>query len=270
MKNIFLFTLIFTLGTAFAQDYFKGKNLICESENAEAMRLFNGGIKVLHLNQSLDKKYLEKTADIFFRAYKADTTFCDAAFFTGYTMRLMNDKNALVFYYLADTLSQNKSALFKLNLAAEAMRFENEAGIKIARKKYLETIQYFPENPEGYYGFALTSIMINDTDKGLENINTAIQKYQITEGTVKIDAYFLKAVLLAVNKQYNEALGYFEKSRSSFKKEINYNIYYSLSLLKVSEANNDNEMKKQAKKVFEKIKDKSMIPENAKEILSLK
>jgi len=202
MKQIITVLLILNFNFIFSQDYFEGKRLYCKSENPEAMRLLYIGIEKLDLNKSLDKKYLSMTSEVFFKAYKADTTFCDAIFFTGYTLRLMNDKKALACYIMADSLSNNKSMEFKTNLAAEGLRYGTEKSIKISRKKYNELIKYFPENPEGYYGFAVTSPIYGDVEKGLENINIAIEKYKITNPKLKNEVIFLKGVLPSLKKRY--------------------------------------------------------------------
>jgi len=257
-KFLTIIILFFIASNAQSQsDYFEGKRLYCESENQEAIRLFNIGIETLHLNTSLNKKFLKKTSDVFFRAYQTDTTFCDAMFFTGYTLRLLNDKNALVFYYMADSLANNKSIEFKMNLATESLRFENDEGVKIARKKYNEITEFFPESPEGYYGIALTSTMIGDVDNGLKNIDTAIEKYNVENK----DALFLKSVLLTLNARHEESLGYYNKIKGSFKKDDNFNGNFALSLYEVAKTNNDEKMMKLAQKHYKKIKNKNELTE---------
>ncbi|RZL38975.1 MAG: hypothetical protein EOP00_28115 [Pedobacter sp.] len=266
MKKLLTLTFLICVAQLFAQDYFEGKRLYCKCQNPEAIRLFNIGIETLYLNTSLNEKYLEKTAQVFFKAYKTDSTFCDAAFFTGYTLRLLNDKHALAYYYIADSLAENKSIEFKSNMAAEALRRNTPRGAEIALKKYSEIVQFFPESPEGYYGYAMLSPMINEYGKGLEYINIAIDKYN-QAGKANEDAYYLKAILLALNTRYEEALEYFEKTRSTYKKEDHYKIYNALSLLKVSEAKNDPDMKKKAKKMYDKIEHKDLIPEDTAKLL---
>ncbi|TDO84230.1 hypothetical protein EV143_101678 [Flavobacterium chryseum] len=266
MKKIVLIFLILNTSFIFSQNYFEGKNLYCKSENPEAIKSFNVGIETLYLNRSLDKKYLEMTSKAFFQAYKKDTTFCDALFFTGYTLRLLNDKNALAYYMLADT-SYNKSIEFKTNLAAECLRYGNEKTIKLARKKYTEIIKLFPENPEGYYGFAVTSPILGDYEKGLENINIAIQKYILINPKLRNDVLFLKAILLSLNKRYEEALPFLENVSSTYKKDFNFRVHYSLCLLKVSEMKKDEKMKQKAQKIYEKIEEKNEIPNELKELL---
>lgn len=265
MKLIYFLSSFLIFNQTFSQNYFEGKNLYCKSENAEAMKKFDGGIEILKLNYDLKPKYLAINTNIFFDAVKIDKSFCDAYFFVGYTLRLQNKLDlALKYYYIADSLSQNKSIEFKQNLAVTALMLGKD---KLSRKKYSEIIQYFPESPEGYYGFALTSPIIGDVDKGLENINFALDKYSNSGKKISDDALFLKGVLLTLNKKYEESLEYFEKTYSTFKKDENYNIHYSLSLLKVSKLHSDEQMKKKAMKIYEKIEHKEEIPKELKDLL---
>lgn len=270
MKNGIVIMLMCFIGNLSAQplkSYFKGEKLYCPTESVEAMELFKTGIKTLHLNTSLNKNYLDKTADIFFRAYQLDTTFCDAAFFTGYTYRLMDSKNSLVFYYMADSLANNKSVEFKINLANEALKFDKEYGVKLARKKYLEVVNFFPDDPEGYYGMAFTSIIIGDVKDGLENINMSIYKYLENSMNVNDDVYFLKAILLTMNGYYYESIDLFKES-VNYKNNDQYKTYYALSLLKISEKNNDIKMKKKAQKLYKKIKNKDALTDDIRKSFS--
>ena len=267
MKRILFILILCNICICYSQNYFEGKRLYCKSDSPRAMELFNTGIETLYLNKSLDKKYLKMTSDVFFKAYQADSTFCDALFFTGYTLRLLNDKNALACYYLADSLASNKSIEFKTNLAAEALRFGNDASLKIARKKYNEIKQYFPDSPEGYYGFAITSPIYGDVEKGLENVDIAIKKYELQDIPLKDDVHFLKGVLLALNKRYDEGLEKLQKCYSGFKNDENFKTYYSLCLLKVSQTKNDEKMKQKAFKIYDKIKNKEDIPKDVAALL---
>lgn len=264
MKFYLLFLILFS-NLIISQNYFLGKKLYCETENVKAKELFDTGIETLYLNTSQNKKYLSMTADVFYRAYKLDNTFCDAIFFAGYTSSLIGErKTALACYYVADSISNNKSLEFKVNLAAEALKIGNEFGMKLARKKYNELIQYFPESPEGYYGFAITSPEFGDYEKGLENLNIAIEKYSYSNP--HNDLNFIKGILLTLNKRYDEALSFLEKSEKEFKKDFNFKIHYSLCLLKVSESLKDEKMKEKALKIYNKIENKEQIPEELKKL----
>ena len=94
MKNILVFILFTNI--IYSQGYFDGKELHCPTENYEAKRLFNSGIKILHLNRNLDPKYLAANADIFARSIMQDTTFCDAYFFTGYSRAFLCTFNSKI------------------------------------------------------------------------------------------------------------------------------------------------------------------------------
>ncbi|SMP27379.1 tetratricopeptide repeat protein [Flavobacterium hercynium] len=264
MKKTILILFVLNFNIMFSQNYFEGKNLYCKSENLEALQLFNDGVKFLYLNTSLNKKYLTITANVFFEAYKKDTTFCDALFFTGYTLRLLDDKDALKFYMLADK-SYDKSIEFKTNLAAECLKYGNEKAIEVARKKYEEIVKLYPDSPEGYYGIAVTSPILGDYDNGLENINLAIDKYKLINLKLKSDVFYIKGILLSLNKNYDEALVHLDNAYSSYKKDFNFKIHYSLSLLKVSETKKDDKMKKKAFNFYEKIKEKDVIPQEVKD-----
>jgi tetratricopeptide (TPR) repeat protein len=264
LKNLIIVVLLFISCFVNSQNYLEGRRLYCRSENPEAIRLFEIGIKTLYLNKTLNKKYLKKTSDVFFKAYTIDTTFCDAMFFTGYTLRLLQDEKAIICYYMADSLANNRSAEFKINLAAEALRFNNSEGIELARQKYDEIIKYFPQNPEGYYGFALTSLMIGDTEQGLENIKIAIEKYDMFNFEIKSDVIFLKGMLLSSNGKYSEGLQLLDKCYSKFKNDNNFKVHYSLCLLKVSSENNDEKMKRKSLKYYKAITNKDEIPDNLK------
>src|SRR5690606_772295 len=118
-----------------------------------------------------------------------------------------------------------------------------------------------PDSPEGYYGTALISPFYGEFEYGLENINTAINKYK-RNGK---DALFLKAVILTNLKRYEEAEGLFEDVKSTNKKDENFKIHYSLTLLKLSEKLNDQKLKKKAENIYNSIQDKNSIPENLAE-----
>jgi tetratricopeptide (TPR) repeat protein len=257
MKTRFLIiALILSLQTnVFAQtDYFLGKRTYCEMPtDSETKKLFKLGIDCINLNLRIGA-----ANRIFQDLIKKDKTFCDAYFFAGYTFRLSNmNKEAVVMYYIADSLSQNKSIEFKQNLAFTSIMVGK---VDLARKKFKEITTFFPENPEGYYGIALTSTIIGDFDNGLENINIAEKKYT---GENK-DAQFLKAILLTLNKKHLESLQYYGKVQSNFSKDDNFNGNYALSLYEVGIATNDEKMLKKAKKHYGKVKDKSELAEDIK------
>ncbi|MNT39006.1 hypothetical protein D3C72_1752210 [compost metagenome] len=70
-----------------------------------------------------------------------------------------------------------------------------------------------------------------------------------------------------MNNKHNEALENLDKVYSSYKKDFNFKVYYSLSLLKVSEEKKDDKMKKKALSIYEKIEEKDQIPKEIKDQL---
>lgn len=255
MKLKMLFLL--SLSTAFvnAQGYFEGKRLYCPTNDKAKLETFDLAIRAMQ-----HPKYLGASTNLFFDLIKKDSTFCDAYFFAGYTLSLQNRlSDALVYYYMADSLSNNKSLEFKINLAALALKIGDTV---IPRRRYKQMVQYFPASPEGYFGIALTSVMIGDVEKGLKNIEKAISIYERSQSEISDDTELLYAILLTRNKKHEESLIHFENCKSSYIKLDDFNVHYSYSLLQVAKSKNDEKMKLKAKKLFEKVKDKSdILPE---------
>lgn len=219
--------------------------------NSEDKKLYQLGLDCIQQNL-----YIGAANKIFQDLIKKDSTFCDAYFFAGYTFRMSNmNKEAVIMYYMADSLAKNPSIEFKLNLATVSM---HTGALKLSRKKYEEITKYFPHSPEGYYGIALTSTLIGDIEYGLKNINIAEDRHQEDYK----DTQFLKAVLLTLNGKHEEAIPYFEKVKSKFSKHDHFNGNYALSLYEVGTAKNDEKMLKKARKHYDKVKDKEALTEH--------
>jgi tetratricopeptide (TPR) repeat protein len=257
INKLTLIVSLFTFNLIFSQDYMSGQKKYCETSDPKILELYDLGFRSLQF-----KDMIGASTNVFFDITKKAPTLCDAYFWTGYTLRLQNKpKLALAFYYTADSLSNNKSIEFKQNLAMTSILVGK---IDLARKKYSEMINYFPESPEGFYGFALTSTMIGDVEKGLENIKIAIEKYGERNNQIKNETELMYGILLTLNKKYEESLIHFEECSSKYRKDDNFNIHYSLSLLKVAELTNDEKMKKKGLKLYEKIEKKEEISETLK------
>lgn len=231
-------------------DYFLGNRTYCKKPDTERFnKIYPLGIKSVQQNL-----YLGAAFKIFSEVIETDNSFCDAYFWAGYTLRLSNMENdAVIFYHAADSLAQNKSIEFKQNLASLAMKVGR---MSFSRRKFKEMTEYFPESPEGYYGIGLTSLFIEDYKNGLDNINIAESKYNIPNK----DTQCLKAVLLTLNEKYEEAIPYFEKVESNFKKDDTFNGSYALCLQEVGIKNSDEKLMKKSKKYYEKVKNKNGLP----------
>src|SRR5690625_3300705 len=118
--------------------------------------------------------YVGSFAEVMTEMSRIDSTSCDAHFWARYAFRKSNmNKEAGAMYYMAHSLAQNKSLDYKQNLATVSMIIGAD---DLARRKFEEITQYFPNSPEGFYGIALTSTIIGDIDYGLENVNIAEKK----------------------------------------------------------------------------------------------
>ena len=219
-------------------------------DNERAREIFPLGIEC---NQN--NIYLGSVAEIMTEMIKIDSTFCDAYFWAGYAFRKSNmNKEAVAMYYMADSLAQNKSLDYKQNLATVSMIIGAD---DLARRKFEEIKQYFPNSPEGFYGIALTSTIIGDIDYGLENVNIAEKKYSQPNA----DTQLLKAILLTLNEKHEESLHYYEKIKNKFNKLDQFNGNYALSLFEIGTKNNDEKMLKLAQKHYNKVKNKDELTE---------
>lgn len=256
MKIEFLIVILFLIhaGNIFGQsdDYFLGKRTYCDMPaDKESRERYKLGLDCIQQNL-----YIGAANQIFQDLIKQDSTFCDAYFFAGYTFRMSNmNKEAVIMYYMADSLAQNRSIEFKMNLAAAGMA---AGAIDLSRKKYEEMTKFFPHSAEGYYGIAVTSTMIGDIEYGLKNINIAEDRHQEDYK----DTQFMKAVLLTMNGKYEESLSYFEKTKSRFSKLDHFNGNYALSLYEVGTAKKDEKMLKKARKHYDKVEDKDALTEH--------
>ncbi len=255
-----LFFLLFIITTQFGtsqSDYFNGKRTYCEFIDDDSKKKYELGIMCI----AMWERYGGTAVDIFMDLAKKDSTFCDAYFFLGYSLRLLNrEEDAVKMYYIADSLANNKSIEFKQNLAVTAGRI---GYTNLSRKKYQEMIEYFPYSPEGYYGVGASSLFLGDYENGLNHINDAIHIYEKLNKTIGDEVYFNKAVLLTLLGRFEQSMSLFDKIKSrDIIKEDMYKVYYSYSLIKIGKKRNDNRMIKKAKKLKEKVNDLSLINDN--------
>lgn len=259
MKRILLILLVLSgLINIDAQqnqtDYFLGNRTYCKKPDTERInKIYPLGIRSVQQNLFLGAAF-----KIFAEVIESDNSFCDAYFWAGYTLRLSNMENeAVIFYHAADSLAQNRSIEFKQNLATLAMKVGR---MSFSRRKFKEITEYFPDSPEGYYGIGITSLFIEDYKNGLENVNIAEKKYN----SPNKDCQSIKAILLAFNEKYEEAIPYFEEAESKFKKDDTFNGCYALSLKRVGMKNSDEKLIKKSKKYYGKVQNKAGLPELVK------
>ena len=73
--------------------------------------------------------------------------------------------------------------------------------------------------------------------------------------------YFTQGILLTKDEKYRESIEAFEKMSGKITKNDEYRMNYAFSLIKIGKSDNDEKLIKKAKKVFEKIEDKSNLSE---------
>ncbi|TGN26466.1 tetratricopeptide repeat protein [Empedobacter tilapiae] len=256
MKTKILFLFLICLITQInAQSDFTKKfdfnSTTCKfPDNERAKKIFPLGIECIQ-----NDVYLGSVAEIMTEMIKIDSTFCDAYYWAGYALRKSEmNKEAVAMYYMADSLAQNKSLEYKQNLATTSMIIGAD---DLARKKFEEIKEHFPNSPEGFYGVALTSTIMGDVDYGLENVNIAEQKYNQQNANTQL----LKAILLTLNEKYDESLPYYEKIKNKYTKLDHFNGNYALSLFEIGTKNNDEKMLKLAYKHYNKVKNKDELTE---------
>ena len=247
MKKLLIILILIISFKGVCQDsYFLGKTNYCTPTNSDSKKKFDVSITGLNF-----PKYYGGLTNILVKAIEQDPKYCDAYFMAGYYFRLQNlHKEALVLYYAADSLAQNRAPIFKQNLAIEYMRFGKADK---AREKYIEMTKYFPTNPEGFYGVGNTAIVLGDYDLGLKNLKIAEDLYE-KEGEVKSDVKYMYGILYALKEDYRYSLPYLEEVYSQYKRDDGYLALYAISMIKNAKENNDKSLEKKAKKIYEKIK----------------
>lgn len=268
MHKYLILALFFAFGVSYAQqDYFKGEYDLCTPTNKEAYDRYQHARLALKYTKPDDTLYMRKLSEVFYQVYKADTVFCDALYFTGYTLRCLNEPDAALYFFAkADSVAEGRSLLYKQDMAATAMRVGHP---ELAKQKYEEMIQYFDESPEAHYGMASLSLMTGDFKVGVNHINNAIRRTKAMKLEVKDDILFMKATLLALDNKPAEALPLFEDAEDTYGETDLFRIYYAMALLRNYFETNDERSKKKAERHYRKIADKSLIPEDARVELSI-
>jgi len=263
MRKLLLCLLFTICYSAFSQTdyaYFTGKETFCEFENKEDKKRYKQALLLLQSPQ-----HWNTATKVFYDLTKKDSTSCDAYFFVGYTLRLQNKfKEATAYYYVADSLSNNKSLIFKQNLATTATY---SGAVSLGREKFNEIVEYFPGSPEGYYGIATSSIFIGDFENGLKNIDRAISIYNRKKISLGSDVYLTKALLLTNLKRFRESLIFFKKTNGKIKRIDDYRLHYAYSLKKVGEMDKDKKLLKKAAKLYAEIEDKAIVKDDVRAFL---
>lgn len=232
-------------------------SLVCTTANQEILDLYTTGFAALEKTE-----YYNTAGRIFYQITQMDNKLCDAYYYTGLSLT-KQDKDAAAYTYLyyADSLSTEPILHFKIALAESALRNGN---VGLARKKYEEVKQYFPKHPEGYYGLALTATSIGDIVEGLVNTDRALAKYKTAGGLTKDkeqEIFFIKAILLRMNAQYEKAIEFFDQSKDKFGVTTDYLANYALTTYELYLITKNEKWKKDSQEALKQLQDLTELKE---------
>ena len=88
-----------------------------------------------------------------------------------------------------------------------------------------------------------------------------MQKYLENGISLGDEIYFTQAILLTRNKKYYESVEIFDRLRGDITRNDEFRMDYAYSLLQVAKESKDEKLMKKAKKMFDKIEDKSNLTE---------
>ncbi len=259
IRFLFIFLLFYT--NIFSQTNNEGinkiDNLVCKTDDKDILALYEKGFMALE-----NPAYSNIAGRIFFSIIQKDKNLCDAYFYTGKSLTEQGkDDAAYTYFYYADSIAKQPVLEFKIGLAEAALRIEN---IGLARKKYEEIKRYFPNNPEGYYGLSLTATSIGDVVEGLVNTDKTFMKYKDFGELTKIrehEIYFIRAILLRMNTQYEESISCFEKCKEDFGSTTDYLTNYALACYEMYLKTKDEKWKIQSQNALQQIQDKKIVKE---------
>ncbi|MGG5508190.1 MULTISPECIES: tetratricopeptide repeat protein [unclassified Myroides] len=232
--------------------------LSCPTTNEEIVALYKMGFSALEQTE-----YYNTAGRIFFQIIQKDKELCDAYYYTGVALTKQDKDNAAYTYlYYADSLAIQPTLTFKVALAESALRIDN---IGLARKKYEEIKQYFPDSPEGYFGLSLTATSLGDIVEGLVNTDRTLAKYKntglLTEQREQ-EIYFIKAILLRMNAQYDKAISFFEKSKPYFGTTTDFLANYALATYELYKQTKEAKWKIESQQALAQIQDKSTLKDD--------
>lgn len=232
--------------------------LSCSTENQDILHLYEMGFKALE-----KPEYYNMAGKIFFQIVQMDKSLCDAYYYTGISLTKQDkDDAAYTYLYYADSLAAQPTLSFKTALATSALRIGN---VGLARKKYEEIKQAFPNSPEGYYGLSLTATSIGDVVEGLVNTDRTLLKYKNTGNlppTREQEIYLIKAILLRMNQQYDKAIEFFEKSKEHFGSTTDYLANYALTTYELYKQTKEEHWKQVSQQALLQIQDKTALKED--------
>ncbi|WP_410881651.1 tetratricopeptide repeat protein [Myroides sp. DW712] len=253
--NLLLWMCFLLLGVEGWSQETISTTLSCPTENQEILQLYKMGFSALE-----KEEYHNTAGRIFFQIIQMDKQLCDAYYYTGVSLTKQDKEDvAYTYLYYADSLASQPMLSFKVALAASALRIGN---IGLARKKYEEVKESFPDSPEGYYGLSLTATSIGDVVEGLVNTDRTLLKYKHAGGLTPAreqEIYLIKAILLRMNTQYDKAIEFFEKSKEHFGHTTDYLANYAMTAYELYKQKKEEQWKQASQQALLRIEDKTAL-----------
>jgi tetratricopeptide (TPR) repeat protein len=243
----------------------------CPPANQEIKELFYTAFEALK-----EPEHVNTAGRILLNIITKDSKMCDAYFWLGVSLTEQSKhKNAVLYYYYADSLAPKSNLMYKRELAEAAIR----VGVYgLAEQKYEELIEQFSSLPDGFLGMGILATTVsnafpNEEDKeiedfqtiGLKNLIIAEEKYKAQKQWNKANSdkvHLTKAILFTLKRDYKQAIANFEVCKETYFELDEFNANYALACDEFYMQTKDEKWKKEALEAFNRIKNRESLNES--------
>lgn len=227
----------------------------CPPSTQEIKDLYTTGFAALKSGENTDI-----AGKIFLNITTKDESMCDAYFWIGVCLTEMKkEKNAVLYYYYADSLSVKSNLIFKRELA--------EAGIRtgllgLADQKYNELIQDFPNEVEGYIGLGVVATSNGNIKDGLDNLAIAERKLNNTSPLSqkqRDQIELMYGILYVQQEDFLKAITHLDNCKKAFWELDDWNANYAWTAYNLYMQNKELRWKLESEKALERIQNKAEI-----------
>ena len=245
MKKLFIFFILITSVLTQAQEL--PKQIYCKSSSQKAVNLFLEG------KRSLSNGQIDVAQKFFYNIVQEDSTFCDAQFYLGYTYQLQDEWELAANYYVTAYQLNNSVPFYIQNLGQTLIVLGYH---KKACEIFMRLVEIDPENPEGYYGIAMSAEALDHNNSAMKYLEKAMELYLNKNKRIKPEISLLLGILLAKRKKYDQAIETLEKNYKEFEKQDRINFYLGMSYYYYDGTNEEylKDKQKKARKYLEKAK----------------
>lgn len=263
-KYLTAFVVLFVFITGFAQMQNSNKydldrvKFVCQPSSQEIKDLYTTGFAAMKSEGNIDI-----AGKIFLNILNKDESMCDAHFWIGVCLTEMKkEKNAVMYFYYADSLATKSNLIFKRELA--------EAGIRVgllglADQKYTEIIRDFPNETEGYLGLAVVATSSGNVKDGLSNLVLAESKLDSNAPLFfkqQNQIQLMYGILYTLRQEYEKAIEHLEKCKDSYKALDDWNANYAWATYNMYLNTHKIEWRQASEHALSQIKDKDNLKES--------